>query len=338
MSRPNIPKRIRSEILIANRHSCCVCQKPRVHIHHINGDNSDNRFENLATLCLDHHDYATSPPGLTASLRPEEIERYKRAWEQECKDYSLRMARSRTALFMIDYKNAERIRQLYAQLTQPELVFAYDQMISQFHEETELREQQGFNVSIEPTTKWTPLLERLITWVPAGMPHPDPFAAIPGHPKDPLLPQIEWSQKPPAFMVYDIWCQVMMRALVLNRETVQLEYLAQVDDFSEIDLAGRLISITGRVKGDARPPDQYKEHPTCSTDFSFEQDNLVLVSRLNLKTHYIYSDTAAMCLSGGPESGIALFRGIDDIIENGRERRIRFACTPLLLGARALEI
>src|SRR6202022_4755580 len=88
---------IKTQVLIANRHSCCVCGSSGVQIHHINGDNSDHREENLAVLCLTHHDKATSPPSLTAALKADQIRIYKRDWETGCKKRCQRLARSRTA-------------------------------------------------------------------------------------------------------------------------------------------------------------------------------------------------------------------------------------------------
>jgi hypothetical protein len=50
--RAAIPAKTRIIILLRNRHSCCVCGRSDVQIHHINADNSDNHEENLAVLCL----------------------------------------------------------------------------------------------------------------------------------------------------------------------------------------------------------------------------------------------------------------------------------------------
>jgi 5-methylcytosine-specific restriction endonuclease McrA len=110
--RTRIPNNIRSQILLTNKHLCCVCREGGLQIHHINSDASDNSLENLSVLCLKHHDMATAPRGMTARLKPEEIRKYKNSWEEECSKSSHLIARSRTAFFMVDYKNAERIRQL----------------------------------------------------------------------------------------------------------------------------------------------------------------------------------------------------------------------------------
>jgi len=157
-----IPKRLSSEILIANRHACCVCQKGGVQLHHINWDNSDNTYENLAVLCLEHHDKATAPRSITASLTPEQIITYKRDWENKCKELTHDIARSRTAFFMVDYKNVERIRDLFSQLSGEEYVKAYKQLRDELILEKQLRTEQKFDVSIEPTTFLNPISAGLL--------------------------------------------------------------------------------------------------------------------------------------------------------------------------------
>ncbi len=118
--RTPIPDPLRSQILIANQHACCICGKPGVQVHHINGDPADHRPDNLAVLCLGHHDEATVVTGLSAKLSAAQVRKYKRKWERQCHERVMRAARGRTAFFMVDYKNAERIRQVYDQLTHAE--------------------------------------------------------------------------------------------------------------------------------------------------------------------------------------------------------------------------
>ena len=146
----------RSRVLIANRHACCVCGRGGVQIHHINADPSDNADDNLAVLCLEHHDKATAPQGLSAKLRPEEVATYKRNWEEQCTLYASQLARGRTAFFMVDYKNAERLRQLFASLSRGEYETAAATLTLELKEESKLRAAQGFDQSIEPTNRLEP--------------------------------------------------------------------------------------------------------------------------------------------------------------------------------------
>ena len=59
-NRKSIPKEIRRKLLVFSRHECCICNNRigRNEIHHINGDPSDNREENLIPLCPNCHTQA----------------------------------------------------------------------------------------------------------------------------------------------------------------------------------------------------------------------------------------------------------------------------------------
>jgi hypothetical protein len=48
-----------------------------VQLHHIDSNPSNNVTENIAALCLPHHDMATMTIGLTKKLKPEEVRAYK---------------------------------------------------------------------------------------------------------------------------------------------------------------------------------------------------------------------------------------------------------------------
>ena len=69
-----------------NRHTCCICRVPRKHvqIHHIDSNNSNITFANLAVVCLDCHSLVTSDEGLGRRFTPGEVTRYKLDWEQTC--------------------------------------------------------------------------------------------------------------------------------------------------------------------------------------------------------------------------------------------------------------
>lgn len=84
------PKPLEKKVLIMNRHCCCICQAERMYkpvaIHHIDGDNSNNKIENLAVLCLDHHSMADAglrrgKSGSGRKLTPIHVREYKRLWE-----------------------------------------------------------------------------------------------------------------------------------------------------------------------------------------------------------------------------------------------------------------
>ena len=329
--RTGVPSKTRSAVLIANRHACCVCGKSGVVIHHINGNNRDHRAENLAVLCLGHHDEAHSSGGLSAALTSEHIVSYKGSWEETCASAAARVARMRTAFVLVDYKNAARIRQLYEQVPLLQKRRAAEQLRAEFQEESGLGQAKGVDVCIEPNTSWPRSTERMLQYVGTGVVQPDCFDDVPPHPRDALYPRAHAWQ--PEYPHYDLWCQIMVRVLVATRGVCDMEALLQLDDPAKASVAGMLASFSGSLKGEVVDPWQYEHTPTCSTLLTVGRGRTRWKSLLGLKTHYVYSDTAAMNLSKGPTDGLALLRRITHV-----ERRetgytfVHFACTPLILG------
>lgn len=76
-----IPKKVQREILFRNEACCCVCGKSNIIIHHIDGNNSNNDLNNLAVLCLEHHDLASSKSTTSRKLNPPLVRQFKIDWE-----------------------------------------------------------------------------------------------------------------------------------------------------------------------------------------------------------------------------------------------------------------
>jgi hypothetical protein len=338
--RLDIPPAQRSRLLIANRHACCVCGQGGVQIHHINSDPSDNADDNLAILCLEHHDKATAPQSFTARLRPEEIIVYKRHWQEQCASYASQVARGRTAFFMVDYKNAERLRQLFGSLSGSETAAAADALRRELREESMLRKEQGFDRSLEVTMDWDPRIEPFIEEIQKGTVHPAAFSNAESHPSDPLFPAPNKFQR--EFFLYDLWCQLMTRAIIAVRRTYDINDLMLLDDPRSASLNGSLLSFEGNLKGNVYPPAKWATHPigkTTVTVTSTAVGGSRWIAALNLKTHYVYSDTGAMSLENGTANGVLLLRSIDrvELLPSG-EKVVRFSATPLIIGSGVLRI
>lgn len=84
--RAKIPHKTEVKLLMMNKHQCCICRNLKsssdVEIHHINGNSSDNRLENLSVLCSYHHKLAHGALGNSKKLLAEEIKINKNFWEK----------------------------------------------------------------------------------------------------------------------------------------------------------------------------------------------------------------------------------------------------------------
>ncbi len=83
--RVTVPEPVAVRLLVANQRACCIChERKQVILHHIDGDPSNYRDDNLAVLCLDCHGRVTGDEGLGRRYTMAEISAHKREWEQTC--------------------------------------------------------------------------------------------------------------------------------------------------------------------------------------------------------------------------------------------------------------
>jgi len=79
MSRKKIPDDIQAEVIFKSNRECVVCNnhKRGDHIHHIDGDNSNYKFENLAFLCVYCHNDATVTSNIIKKLSAKTIIKFR---------------------------------------------------------------------------------------------------------------------------------------------------------------------------------------------------------------------------------------------------------------------
>lgn len=79
MNRKKIPDEIEADVIFKSNRECVICNnhKRGDHIHHIDGDSSNNKFENLVFLCFDCHNEATIKNSLRRKLSPKTIIKYR---------------------------------------------------------------------------------------------------------------------------------------------------------------------------------------------------------------------------------------------------------------------
>jgi 5-methylcytosine-specific restriction endonuclease McrA len=86
--RTTIPDEIAAEVLYQHDRVCCVCNEPgkAVQIHHIDKDPNNHAPENLAALCLQHHDEAHITGGFGRKLRAVDIIKHRDEWTRRVRE------------------------------------------------------------------------------------------------------------------------------------------------------------------------------------------------------------------------------------------------------------
>ena len=80
--RVTIPDDLAAKVMFASDRTCCVCrlEKQKIQVHHIDGDPSNNTFDNLAVICLYCHSDAHTNMAFVRNLTPELIQMYNSSW------------------------------------------------------------------------------------------------------------------------------------------------------------------------------------------------------------------------------------------------------------------
>jgi hypothetical protein len=84
--RPAIPEPVALAVMVANRHTCCICREDGKHVifHHTDHNRANNDPANLAVLCHDCHSRVEGNEGLGRRFTTAEVREYKKQWEIQC--------------------------------------------------------------------------------------------------------------------------------------------------------------------------------------------------------------------------------------------------------------
>jgi hypothetical protein len=110
MSRKPISKTIETEVLTTSRHRCCICyglekdaNQKRGQIAHLDHHSSNNSIDNLAYLCLPHHDDYDRPASQSKTLSIREVKRYRQElYEHLSNSHPHTAAKAATVLIELD--------------------------------------------------------------------------------------------------------------------------------------------------------------------------------------------------------------------------------------------
>jgi hypothetical protein len=91
-TRTTIPQDVVAEVLTSSRRRCCVCfalrsddGEKRGQIAHLDHDRSNSTKENLAFLCLEHHDQYDSRTSQSKGMTLVEVKRYRTLLQERLK-------------------------------------------------------------------------------------------------------------------------------------------------------------------------------------------------------------------------------------------------------------
>lgn len=101
MTRKSIPPETQRTVLMQSRRRCCLCfwlegidEVSKGQVAHLDQDSSNSEFDNLAFLCLEHHDEYDSTPSQSKGLQPQEVKKYRDMLYQEM-EYRFKTVQSR---------------------------------------------------------------------------------------------------------------------------------------------------------------------------------------------------------------------------------------------------
>ena len=84
MARKSIPEATQASVLLKSRRRCCLCfwlegedEVKKGQLAHLDGDNENAAEDNLAFLCLEHHDEYDSTRRLSKGLRQREVTKWR---------------------------------------------------------------------------------------------------------------------------------------------------------------------------------------------------------------------------------------------------------------------
>lgn len=332
-NRKTIPKKVASQVLIANRHACCLCQNTLVQIHHIDEDPSNNHPSNLAILCHEHHDQASMQLGLSKKLGSDEIREYKRQWEAKCAADIQALSRDRLTFYATLYKNPPRIRQFFSALPRETRLQAVDQLQSQIREDIDRQnEDSGFQWQAVPGDN--PLTGPLLSCLRSGELWPSVLHRVQGHKDDPDYPV---DMSPPhgmtTFHGFDLYCQLLVRTLCIASPPTPLENLWQLGEPDLIDqFAGSLVTFRELAIGkNLSFPAGTGSGDLGRVQFRVQRKGVVYRAIMPIKNMYIFSSTSALDLERSRVCGVAMLTDAQTRNEGGRDE-LQISLKPLLIG------
>lgn len=107
-------KKTVDSLLTKSAHRCCICRRQRVIIHHI--DPNSNKEKDGIVLCIGCHDEVEKISPLTRKISKSQLRKYKRKWENFCKEHPSIIDVDAIDLDIYHFLNAPRINMLFGKI------------------------------------------------------------------------------------------------------------------------------------------------------------------------------------------------------------------------------
>jgi hypothetical protein len=240
------------------------------------------------------------------------------------------LSRQRFTFYYCIYKNPPRILEAYLSLSKRERKQAVERIFEKLPREQDRKTDDpffGLNAVPQADGHTAEALQSIYN----GDKYPNYLRRFKPHPSDPNY-SVDCSTQEAmlAYHRYDLWCQIAAQTLAEARGTTPIEDLFDCETEEDIDnFAGGLITFRLSIYGKGiHIPGMWKDYPTGTIQARIKHENKIIRVRMQLRTMYLFSDTAAINLSRGRVSGLGVLNGAV-INEDGE---MEFIVVPLIIG------
>lgn len=124
MARIAISSKLADQLLVEVHHRCCICVEHRkvANIHHIDGNNSNNTYENLVGVCGECHADLHTKSTMRRNITVNQIRMYKEEWKNTCKNIEENLKLDTSFINQYYYINVHRLESLFFQLSNESMV------------------------------------------------------------------------------------------------------------------------------------------------------------------------------------------------------------------------
>ena len=136
-----------------------------------------------------------------------------------------------------------------------------------------------------------------------------------------------------SFHGFDLYCQLVVRALCIVRPPVALESLWVLDEVELIEhYSGSLVTFRELAIGKSISiPSFADKEPLGRVQFRVKRGSRVYRAILPIKNMYVFSDTASLNLQRSKVCGVALLEDAQEKNDNGK-KELQIGLKPLIIG------